>query len=162
MKASPLMSEQPNEPNKAADAEAPHTQPVTVKQSDHPKPRPAFDPAALLGPDPETIDHAIAQAPTLEEKIRAAVRQVYDPEIPVNIDELGLIYDISVDEQNNVHVLMTLTSPACPAAQELPLNVRRNVSRIAQVNDVEVEITFDPPWSPERMSEVAKLQLGFL
>jgi FeS assembly SUF system protein len=97
----------------------------------------------------------------LDERIVDAIREVYDPEIPVNIYELGLIYDVAVDESTcDVKILMTLTSPACPAAQSLPLEVRRNVGRIAEVNEVDVEIVFDPPWGPEKMTDEAKLRLG--
>jgi len=108
------------------------------------------------------IAEALQQAETLEDKIRIAIEQVYDPEIPVNIYELGLVYDVQVDEHKNVKVIMTLTSPACPAAQEIPLNVQRQVGRIAEVGSVEVDITFDPPWSPDKMSDVAKLTLGMM
>ncbi len=90
------------------------------------------------------------------------LQKIYDPEIPVNIYELGLIYEVNVDMQNNVHVLMTLTSPSCPAAEALPGEVEQNVKAIEGVNDVKVELTFDPPWSDELMSEAAKLELGFL
>jgi len=97
----------------------------------------------------------------LDERIIDAIREVYDPEIPVNIYELGLIYDVAVDESTgDVKVLMTLTSPACPAAQSLPLEVRRNIGRIPEVNEVDVEIVFDPPWGPEKMTDEAKLRLG--
>lgn len=90
------------------------------------------------------------------------LQKIYDPEIPVNIYELGLIYEVNVDMQNNVHVLMTLTSPSCPAAEALPGEVEQNVKAIEGVNDVKVELTFEPPWSDELMSEAAKLELGFL
>jgi len=91
----------------------------------------------------------------------AACKQVFDPEIPVNIHELGLIYGVDIDDDNNVKVTMTLTSPACPAAQDLPLEVRGRIAVLPKVNEVEVDITFAPPWSPERMSEAARVQLGF-
>ncbi len=97
----------------------------------------------------------------MPDRIIEAIQQVYDPEIPVNIHELGLIYDVEVDDSTgDVKVLMTLTSPACPAAQELPLQVRSTVGRLEGVNEVDVEVTFDPPWGPERMTDAAKLQLG--
>lgn len=107
-------------------------------------------------------EDAIAGAETTEEKIVAALKQVYDPEIPVDIYELGLIYDIDVDEQKKVHVRMTLTSPACPVAEQLPGEVRAAVERVPEVNGAQVELTFDPPWSMEMMSEEAKLMLGFM
>ncbi|HVD99221.1 MAG TPA: SUF system Fe-S cluster assembly protein [Cytophagaceae bacterium] len=98
----------------------------------------------------------------IKEKAIEAVKQVYDPEIPVNIYELGLVYEISVFPVNNVYVQMTLTSPSCPAAQSIPEDVKRNIKEIEGVNDVTVEITFDPPWTQEMMSEAAKLELGFM
>lgn len=97
----------------------------------------------------------------LEERIVQVIQDIYDPEIPVNIYELGLIYDIAADTTTgDVKVTMTLTSPACPAAQSLPLEVRSGIARIADVNEVDVEITFDPQWTPEKMSEAARLKLG--
>ena len=91
-----------------------------------------------------------------------ALRTVYDPEIPVNIHELGLIYGVSVDDTGKVTVLMTLTAPGCPAAQTLPCEVEERVRAIAGVTDAKVDVTFDPPWDQSRMSEAAKLQLGLL
>lgn len=98
----------------------------------------------------------------LKEKSLEAIKKVYDPEIPVNIYELGLVYEISVFPLNNVFVQMTLTSPSCPAAQSIPDDVKRNIKEIEGVNEVTVEITFDPPWTQDMMSEVAKLELGFM
>jgi FeS assembly SUF system protein len=89
-----------------------------------------------------------------------AVSKVFDPEIPVNIYELGLVYDLAVDSACNVHVRMTLTAPACPAAQTIPVDVERRVREVPGVNDVKVSVVWDPPWTRERMSEVAKLALG--
>ena len=99
---------------------------------------------------------------TLKEKVLDAIKNVYDPEIPVDIYELGLIYEINIFPVNNVYILMTLTSPNCPAAETIPEEVKQNISAIEGVNDVNVEITFDPPYSQDMMSEVAKLELGFL
>lgn len=99
---------------------------------------------------------------TLREQVVDAIKMVYDPEIPVDVYELGLIYEISVYPVNNVFVLMTLTSPACPAAEVIPAEVEQRVKAIEGVNDVKVEITFDPPYTQEMMSEAAKLELGFL
>ena len=99
---------------------------------------------------------------TLREKVVDAIKMVYDPEIPVDIYELGLIYEISVYPVNNVFILMTLTSPACPAAEIIPSEVEQRVKAIEGINDVKVEITFDPPYTQEMMSEAAKLELGFL
>lgn len=102
------------------------------------------------------------EVPELREKIMSALKTVYDPEIPVDIYELGLIYEISVYPVNNVHILMTLTSPSCPSAEAIPSEVEQKVKAITGVNDVKVEITWDPPYSQDMMSEAAKLELGFL
>ncbi len=98
----------------------------------------------------------------LREQILGAIKQVHDPEIPVNIYELGLIYEVNIYPLNNVHVLMTLTSPNCPAADIIPNEVKSKIAMLEGVNEVDVEITFDPPYSTDRMSEAAKLELGFL
>ena len=98
----------------------------------------------------------------LRDKILDAIKTVYDPEIPVDIYELGLIYEINVYPVDNVYILMTLTSPACPAAEIIPVEVEDKIKTIPEVNDVKVEITFDPPWSQELMSDEAKLELGML
>lgn len=102
------------------------------------------------------------QGPTLKEQIVEALKTVYDPEIPVDIYELGLIYEINVYPVDNVYILMTLTSPACPAAEIIPVEVEEKVKGIQGINDVQVEITFDPPYTQDMMSEAAKLELGFL
>ncbi len=96
-----------------------------------------------------------------KQKIEEIIKTVFDPEIPVNIYELGLIYDIAVSG-NDVKILMTLTSPNCPAAQSLPAEVRQKIKALPGVEDIDVEIVWDPPWGPEMMSEAAKLQLGYL
>jgi FeS assembly SUF system protein len=96
----------------------------------------------------------------IKPKVIEALSSVFDPEIPVNIFELGLVYDIIVDGAAVVGVKMTLTAPACPAAQTLPVEVREKVKRIPGVSDARVEIVWDPPWSKDRMSDAAKLQLG--
>ena len=97
----------------------------------------------------------------IKNSVIAAIQTVYDPEIPINIWEVGLIYDVSVDDAGKVHVLMTLTSPHCPVAESLPIEVREKVADVDGVTDVGVEITWDPPWDPDMMSEAAKLELGF-
>jgi FeS assembly SUF system protein len=97
---------------------------------------------------------------TLKEQIVAAMRKVYDPEMPVNIYELGLIYGLEVDEAGKVNVRMTLTAPNCPVAGTLPAEVERAVRGVPGVSDVKLELTFDPPWTKDRMSEAAKLALG--
>ena len=98
----------------------------------------------------------------LREDIVKALQSVYDPEIPVDIYELGLIYAIEVDEDGFVDVTMTLTSPACPVAGQMPLLVKAAVEQVSGVQAAEVELTWDPPWTQERMSERARLQLGFM
>jgi FeS assembly SUF system protein len=98
----------------------------------------------------------------LGEKIVRVLKTIYDPEIPVDIYELGLIYDVFVNEENHVKVLMTLTTPNCPVAETLPLEVEDKVRSIEEVVEAKVELTFDPPWTKDLMSEEAKLELGFL
>jgi FeS assembly SUF system protein len=98
----------------------------------------------------------------LKGKIIEAIQTVYDPEIPVNIFELGLIYEVSIFPVNNVFIQMTLTSPNCPAAQSMPAEVETKARAVEGVNEVTVEITFDPAWSQEMMSDAAKLELGFM
>jgi FeS assembly SUF system protein len=100
--------------------------------------------------------------PNLRDKVLQAIKTVYDPEIPVDIYELGLIYEINIYPVNNVYVSMTLTSPACPSAETLPSEVETKIKSIEGINDVKVEVTFDPPYTQDMMSEVAKLELGFL
>jgi len=99
---------------------------------------------------------------TLRDKIEDVLRTVYDPEIPVNILDLGLVYAIRIGDNNNVHVTMTLTAPACPVAPEIVFSVENKIREIEGVNDVHIQLTFDPPWNKEMMSEEAKLELGFL
>ncbi len=99
---------------------------------------------------------------SMRDKVLGAIKQVYDPEIPVDVYELGLIYEINVYPVNNVFVLMTLTSPSCPAAESIPSEVEQRIRKIARVQNVKVEVTFDPPYTTEMMSEAAKLELGFL
>lgn len=98
----------------------------------------------------------------LKERVVDAIKQVYDPEIPVDVYELGLIYEINIFPVNNVHVLMTLTSPACPSAEQIPGEIKEKISEIEELNDVEVEVTFDPPYATDMMSEAARLELGFM
>ena len=98
----------------------------------------------------------------LHDKIIRAIKTVYDPEIPVDVYELGLIYDIDIKKNKDVHVLMTLTSPSCPAAESIPSDVKNRIEMIKEINDVDVEVTFDPPYTSDLMSEEAKLELGFM
>jgi len=97
---------------------------------------------------------------SLREQIIETMKTIYEPEIPVNIYELGLIYEVTVENDANVHILMTLTSPMCPVAESLPPEVEEKAAAIEGVNSAKVEITWDPPWDPEMMSDAAKLELG--
>lgn len=98
----------------------------------------------------------------LEDKIVAVLKTIYDPEIPVDIYELGLIYEVKINKDGHVDIEMTLTSPNCPVAESLPNDVREKVESIEGVNTAAVHIVFDPPWDKDMMSEEAKLELGFL
>lgn len=104
----------------------------------------------------------MAEEKDLKEKVLAAIKMVYDPEIPVDVYELGLIYEINIFPVNNVYVLMTLTSPACPSAEALPEEIKQKIEEIEEVGKVDVEVTFDPPYETDMMSEAAKLELGFM
>ena|SRR5918993_987742 len=125
-------------------------------------------PAPTETPEPESAapptDTAFTPDPlktlTLQPALVEAVSKVFDPEIPVNIYELGLIYNLDVDSDNNVQVRMTLTAPACPAAQTIPIDVERRVREIPGINDVKVAVVWDPPWTRDKMSDAAKLTLG--
>lgn len=106
---------------------------------------------------PEVTDRMI-----IEKDIIVALKNIFDPEIPVNIFDLGLIYEIDVNDDFHAHVLMTLTAPNCPVAESLPQEVKEKVAQVKGVKSAEVEIVFDPPWDKDMMSEEAKLDLGFL
>jgi len=99
---------------------------------------------------------------TLRDQIEGVLRTVYDPEIPVNIFDLGLVYEVNVGDRGEVKITMTLTAPACPAAGEIIHDVQQKVEAIEGVIDCHVQLTFDPPWNKDMMSEEAKLELGFL
>ena len=99
---------------------------------------------------------------TLRDKIEETLRTVHDPEIPVNIMDLGLVYEIKINEGGKVKITMTLTAPACPVAGEIIMEVESKVRAIGGVTDVHVHLTFDPPWTRDMMTEEAKLELGFL
>ena len=101
-------------------------------------------------------------ADILKKEVIAAISEIFDPEIPVNIYELGLIYDVHVGENAKIDLVMTLTSPHCPVAEILPEQVKSRVELVDGVNEVELELTWDPPWDPEMMSEAAKLECGFM
>ena len=96
----------------------------------------------------------------IKEKIISEIKKIYDPEIPVNIYELGLIYEVKVDDKNNVKINMTLTSPNCPVAESLPKEVKDSILKLEEVNDVELELVWEPPWDQTKMSEAAKLELN--
>ena len=96
----------------------------------------------------------------LKEKVIAEIKKIYDPEIPVNIYELGLIYDIKIDEKNNVKINMTLTTPNCPVAESLPKEVKVSILEIKEVNKVDLDLVWEPPWDKSMMSEAAKLELN--
>jgi FeS assembly SUF system protein len=98
----------------------------------------------------------------MEDEIIKIIKTVYDPEIPVDIFELGLIYEVKIDDEANVEIIMTLTSPSCPAAESLPGEVERKIAAIEGVASAKITITFDPPWTKEMMSEEAQLELGFM
>jgi FeS assembly SUF system protein len=108
------------------------------------------------------MSEVVINTQELGEKIVQVLKSIYDPEIPVDIYELGLIYDVFVNEDNDVKILMTLTSPNCPVAETLPVEVEEKVKSLDAVKDAAVEITFDPPWTQDLMSEEAKLELGLL
>jgi FeS assembly SUF system protein len=113
---------------------------------------------AAIAPDaPDAVDTA-----ALEEQVIAAISTVFDPEIPVNIYELGLIYDIVIDPAANVAIEMTLTSPACPVAGSLPGDVEGVVRGVSGIADAKVDLVWDPPWTPDRMTEAARLELGMM
>jgi FeS assembly SUF system protein len=129
---------------------------------------PALDTSSLTAPAPAPAAESLDVGPLdpantaeLQQPIIDAIKTVFDPEIPVDIYELGLIYDIIVDANKKVLINMTLTSPACPSAQQIPSEVRWKVKAVPGVTDARVEIAWEPAWSKDRMSEAAKLQLGF-
>jgi FeS assembly SUF system protein len=118
------------------------------------------EPAATSPPQTEGMVSDSEQSATLRPQVVAALKKVFDPEIPVNIYELGLVYDIIIAGSGAVGIRMTLTAPACPAAQFLPAEVKRQIAEIPGVTDVKLDVVWDPPWTRDRMSDAAKLQLG--
>lgn len=98
----------------------------------------------------------------LEAQVMDALRTCYDPEIPVNIYELGLVYEVHADEKGVVEIKMTLTSPHCPAVQSLPAEIESKVKALSGVSDVKIDLVWEPPWDPSKMSEAARLQLGMM
>ena len=121
------------------------------------------DPETTQQSQPETLpaDDG-ARSDTLRTSAIAAISTVFDPEIPVNIYELGLIYSVDMLPGDNVEIVMTLTSPMCPVAETLPGDVETRVREVDDINDVNVILTWEPPWTPDLMSEAAKLELGFM
>lgn len=126
---------------------------------DGPAPAPPA-PAAPPAPPPLTEPLTVEQVQGLKDRIVAALHTCFDPEIPVNIYELGLIYEINIESTGAVGIRMTLTSPACPVAGSLPPDVQRKIAALPQVTSARVDVVWDPPWDKDRMSEAAKLQLG--
>ena len=149
----PVIPEQRHPPTAAAPSSAQEANPSTPAEAPAPSPD-----AALATSDPSRFVHQ----KLIEGKVIEALKQVYDPEIPVNIYELGLIYDIHVNPDDTVHVKMTLTAPACPVAGSLPGQVETQIETVPEVKSATVELVWDPPWSRDRMSEEALLQLGML
>ena len=126
---------------------------LPVVQPPAPEPPPETTAAAALVPDR-------ARTEALAPAVLDAIRTVYDPEIPVNIVELGLIYDVFVDAAGVAGVRMTLTAPGCPAAQSLPVQVAEKVRGVPGITDAKIDVVWDPPWTKDRMSDAARLQLG--
>jgi FeS assembly SUF system protein len=108
----------------------------------------------------KTLEASADPGKPIESRIVEALRTIYDPEIPVDIYELGLVYGIQVDPANKVTILMTLTAPNCPVAESLPQEVKTKVRKVPGVSDVQVEVVFEPPWDFDKMSDAAKLKLG--
>ncbi len=151
-----------------------------LREPEHPKPDTPLEPPRAVQPvattpatSPAVPSPANSTLPkdfppldpapgSVEERVAAAIKECYDPEIPVNIYELGLIYAIEVNADEHAMITMTLTAPNCPAAQSLPLEVQRRVEAVEGVNTAEVDITFFPQWTPDKMSDAAKLQLNIL
>jgi FeS assembly SUF system protein len=149
----------------------PETSPVQPPAGPNPQvfaEPPAAEAQAFSGGVPATQPAAEAAFPAPDEsvpinkKIIDVIKTCYDPEIPVNIYELGLIYDVKVDDEDNAHVKMTLTAPNCPAAQSLPAEVKHKIEAMDEIKSASVEIVFDPPWNPNKMSDSAKLVLNIL
>jgi FeS assembly SUF system protein len=161
---------EPAPPPAPATRAAPEPTPAPAAVEAAPPPAPDLNVDALLAPpapaananggQPEIGPTDAAQTDALKPAVVEAISTVFDPEIPVNIYELGLIYEINVDADRRVGVRMTLTSPACPSAQQLPSEVRYKVKALEGVTDCAVDIVWEPPWTKEMMSEAAKLSLG--
>ena len=131
-----------------------------IPLADAPAPSETSEPTPAPAPTESEFSPEPLNTLTLQPKLVEAVSKVFDPEIPVNIYELGLIYNLDVDANMNVQVRMTLTAPACPAAQTIPIDVERRIREVPGINDVKVAVVWDPPWTRDKMSEAAKLTLG--
>lgn len=142
----------------SSEAESSPVQPEVPEASATPEK--AAPPPQAATPAPATPTPA-ASAGSVRDRIIEILKTVYDPEIPVDIYELGLIYEVDVRSENNVYIQMTLTTPMCPVAETLPPEVESKVRGVEGVEDVELELVWDPPWNPEMMSEAAKLTLNF-
>ena len=151
--------DQPSESEAEAQTEAPQESPREPEEAAAPSQETDADapPEAAADTSQTSLDPR-----AIEEGIVAAVKTVFDPEIPVNIHDLGLIYEVSVDESGMAYVKMTLTAPNCPAAGILPGQVESSARSVPGVKGVKLDLVFDPPWSPDRMSEAARLELGML
>jgi FeS assembly SUF system protein len=133
--------------------------PRIIPLADAPAPQPPEAPA----PPPSTaFERDPLNSLKFQPQMVEAVSKVFDPEIPVNVYELGLVYNMDVDSGGNAYIRMTLTAPGCPSAQQIPLDVERRVREVAGLNDVKVEVVWDPPWTKDLMSDAAKLTLGML
>ncbi|HEY9552106.1 SUF system Fe-S cluster assembly protein [Allosphingosinicella sp.] len=117
--------------------------------------------AGFLSQKPEE-ESPVEPGGDLYEAVIDALKEIYDPEIPVNIYDLGLIYDVKISPENHAKVLMTLTTPHCPVAESMPGEVELRVGAVPGIGDAEVELVWDPPWDPQKMSDEAKLELGML
>jgi len=149
---------EPEHPKPDTPLESPRAgQPVATTPATSPA-----DPSPANGALPKEFPPLNPAPGSVEERVAAAIKECYDPEIPVNIYELGLIYAIEVNAHEHARITMTLTAPNCPAAQSLPLEVQRRVEAVDGVKTAEVDITFFPPWTPDKMSDAAKLQLNIL
>ncbi|GIX16647.1 MAG: hypothetical protein KatS3mg119_0833 [Rhodothalassiaceae bacterium] len=140
---------------------------LAATQAGAPQPAPARTEASEQAPTAEgkaelPAADVLPTADELKERIIAALRQIYDPEIPVNIYDLGLVYDVTVSDEGDVKVIMTLTTPHCPVAESMPYEVEARLLGVEGVRDVEVHLVWDPPWDMSRMSDEARLELGLL
>lgn len=130
--------------------------------ANHTAERPIAPDPAAPGATPESAPAPTPAGETVHDRVVQMLQTIFDPEIPINIYEMGLIYDLNVNTDGDVVISMTLTSPTCPVAESLPPEVEAKVGSVEGVRTVKVDLTWEPPWTPERMSEAAKLELGYL